>query len=66
MGGIFLLKAYKISCLYKTYLMRRLLLILFVLSLGFTSSTFAQNQCVTCGSPAKVFSDYTEFVNKVL
>ncbi len=46
--------------------MRRLLLILFVLSLGFTSSTFAQNQCVTCGSPAKVFSDYTEFVNKVL
>ncbi len=46
--------------------MRRLLLVLFVLSLWFTSSTFAQNQCVTCGSPAKVFSDYTEFVNKVL
>ncbi|MBP7061262.1 hypothetical protein KBA84_00275 [Patescibacteria group bacterium] len=46
--------------------MRRLLLILFVLSLGFTGSTFAQNQCVTCGSPAKLFSDYTEFVTKVL
>lgn len=36
------------------------------MSIGFVSSTFAQNQCVTCGSPAKLFSDYTEFVTKVL
>lgn len=46
--------------------MRRYLVVFFVLFAGFVGSAFAQDQCVTCGSPAKMFSDYTEFVTKVL
>ena len=46
--------------------MRRLIVVWLILSSAFVGSAFAQNECTTCGSPAQLFVDYTDFVNQVL